>query len=164
MTYFFPPFRSSSITFASFHNLHSAHLSPNQRGCTKFKAKKQIWNVAENLKNAILQFDFEYPHMSNQSGSYGPFLQDNLRLRCWQRRRSAGIRSPRSASKDKPPKLPPRDNSIYGPNHIPKVQHLPSIMTHLNVGLRQQRINKKCTSRMSSPKKFIIFNRIIGTA
>jgi len=33
---------------------------------------------------------------------------------------SSGPGGPRSASKDKPPKLPPRDNSIYGPNHIPK--------------------------------------------
>merc|ERR1719381_72991 len=33
---------------------------------------------------------------------------------------SSGPGGPRSASKDKPPKLPPRDNSIYGPHNIPK--------------------------------------------
>lgn len=35
---------------------------------------------------------------------------------------SSGSSGPgaRERSKDKPPKLPPRDNSIYGPNHIPK--------------------------------------------
>ena len=41
---------------------------------------------------------------------YNP--QKQLKLECIKHR---------SASKDKPPKLPPRDNSIYGPNHIPKV-------------------------------------------
>jgi len=34
---------------------------------------------------------------------------------------SSGSSGPgRERSKDKPPKLPPRDNAIYGPNHIPK--------------------------------------------
>merc|ERR1719516_764842 len=33
---------------------------------------------------------------------------------------SSGPGRERSKDKDKPPKLPPRDNSIYGPNHIPK--------------------------------------------
>ena len=60
----------------------------------------------------------------------------------------------RSASKDKPPKLPPRDNSIYGPNHIPKVRiycenirwkyrtkiygpnHIPKVKSHLSNWLK----------------------------
>ena len=44
---------------------------------------------------------------------YNP--QKQLKLECIKHR---------SASKDKPPKLPPRDNSIYGPNHIPKVGNI----------------------------------------
>ena len=34
---------------------------------------------------------------------------------------SSGSSGVRERSKDKPPKLPPRDNSIYGPHNIPKV-------------------------------------------
>lgn len=148
---------------ARLHKIQSQEA--NLKWCREFEMLQRIWNAAENLKNAIFNLILNIrTYQTKARLIIDAFMTSRMtqfcwtwRLRCWQGRRSSGIRSPRSASKDKPPKLPPRDNSIYGPNHIPKVQHLPSIMTHLNVGLRQQRINKKCTTRMWSPKIFIIY-------
>ena len=123
---------------ARLHKIQSQEA--NLKWCREFEMLQRIWKM--QFCNLILNIR---TYQTKARLIINAFMTSRMnqfcwtwRLRCWQGRRSSGIRSPRSASKDKPPKLPPRDNSIYGPNHIPKVQHLPSIMTHLNVGLRQQ--------------------------
>jgi len=69
---------------------------------------------------------------SGSSGSSGPG--------------GVGIVAGRSASKDKPPKLPPRDNSIYGPNHIPKPDYEQQAM-------EESRFRQQLEARNKSGKK-----------
>ena len=55
---------------------------------------------------------------------------------------SSGSSGVRERSKDKPPKLPPRDNSIYGPHNIPKVG--PLILTKLFSAFNNTKVAQTC--------------------
>ena len=55
---------------------------------------------------------------------------------------SSGSSGVRERSKDKPPKLPPRDNSIYGPHNIPKVG--PLIIAKLFSGFKNTKVAQTC--------------------